>query len=83
MIPTPVTVTIKISDTDGEVTATCVEFEGDTPTRCYMTPDQAALFGDDTCQLWTAEWNGVSFDLIEPVFDDAGRVDLDQLDIPF
>ena len=81
---TAVNVLIGLSATDGNVPATCVPLDGGKPSYGYMTSEQAEQFSDATEMHWWAEWNGVSFDLIEPMTDDDVEVaSLESEEVPF
>ena len=77
---TPVNVLIGLSATDGNVPATCVPLDGGKPSYGYVTKDQAEQFGDETEMHWWAEWNGISFDLVEPMSADDVEVDATESD---
>lgn len=69
MNKTPVMVTLGMTAIGGNTPITCVRFDGGDPVYCYATAEQEAWFTHGDSMAWFAEWNGVSFDLIEPMTD--------------
>lgn len=60
-------VTLGMTALGGDTPITCVPFGGAKVVYCYATKEQEALFGERNSMRWWCEWNGVSFDLIEPM----------------
>jgi len=78
---TPVLVTLGMTAIDGDMPITCVPLEGGFPVYCYATAEQVEQFTRSDSMAWFAEWNGTSFDLIEPMTDaevrDARLIDVE------
>lgn len=80
----PVKVLPGYSAIGGDIPATCVPMRGGPPSYGYMSAEHAAMFNDLTPLHFFAEWNGVSFDLIEPMTE--ADIEIERAtaqDIPF
>ena len=65
----PITVTLGLNGTGGDTPITCIPADGSKPVYCYATREQEAQFGIRDTMAWWAEFNGISYDLIEPMTD--------------
>lgn len=63
----PVMVYVGMTDVDGDCPATCVPLAGGTSVNCYMTRELSDTIESHHPAPFWAEWNGISYDLIEPM----------------
>lgn len=66
----PVLVYPGMTDVDGDCPATCVPLAGGSRVHCYMTRELAETIDSHHPVACWAEFNGVSYDLIERMTSD-------------
>jgi hypothetical protein len=83
MNKTAVMVHVGMTAFAGECPAVCTPIDGGSSVNCYMTKELADTVTSHHPVPFWAEWNGISFDLIERMTDAELSAEIDKIKVPF